>query len=460
MPRDRSMLLLLGAACLSLSAVPALTAPEARVRITVTYGADKSAEPLDGRVLLLLSTDKSAEPRFQISDTSLKTQQVFGVDVLGWKPGEEAVFAGDVLGYPAVGLGDIPPGTYQVQALLHRYETFHRADGHVVKLPMDRGEGQQWSKAPGNLYSTPRSLTIDPAKPETIRIELDQVIPPIPDPPTTKYIKHEKIQSERLTKFWGRPMYLSAHVLLPGGLRGSPGGALPRGHQPRPLLLHHRRVSPGAARPEPEARVLGPVPPGGIQQDPGGARAPVLQGLDGARLPALPAGGGRAREPLLRRFLRGELAESRALRRRHHLRAHPLPREEVPRPRRGLGALHVRRLDRGLGGARGADPLSRGVQRLLRGLPRPHRLPRLHHGQPLRGRERVLLERALQEGREAGPPQLPRPPVRDGRAGQPARAGARDEEPFRGPVGHLGGGLLAGWARRVSRSGSSTSARG
>ena len=61
----------------------------------------------------------------------------------------------------------MPPGRYQVQALLHRYETFRRGDGHVVKLPMDRGEGQQWSKAPGNLYSTPREIAIDPGKPET-----------------------------------------------------------------------------------------------------------------------------------------------------------------------------------------------------------------------------------------------------------------------------------------------------
>ena len=56
-----------------------------------------------------------------------------------------------------------PPGTYSVQALLHRYETFRRGDGHVVKLPMDRGEGQQWNRAPGNLYSTAREIAIDPA---------------------------------------------------------------------------------------------------------------------------------------------------------------------------------------------------------------------------------------------------------------------------------------------------------
>ena len=58
-------------------------------------------------------------------------------------------------GYPVRSLAQVKPGEYFVQALLHKYETFHRADGHVVKLPMDRGEGQQWNRAPGNLYSKP-----------------------------------------------------------------------------------------------------------------------------------------------------------------------------------------------------------------------------------------------------------------------------------------------------------------
>jgi hypothetical protein len=101
---------------------------------------------------------------------------------------------------------------------------------------MDRGEGQQWSRAPGNLISTPREITIDPARAETIAITLDQVIPPIPDPPTTKYIKHERILSERLSKFWGRPMYLGAHILLPEGFDAHPNARYPlvifHGHFP------------------------------------------------------------------------------------------------------------------------------------------------------------------------------------------------------------------------------------
>jgi hypothetical protein len=200
-------------------------------RVVVTYGSAQSREPLDGRLLLFLSTDASEEPRFQVDDT-LKTQQVFGIDVEGWKAGEEADFTGEVLGYPVESLRGIPKGSYHVQALLHRYETFHRGDGHVVKLPMDRGEGQQWSKAPGNLYSTPVVVAFDPGSPETIHLTLDRVIRPIPGPPTTKYVKHEKILSERLSKFWGRPMYLGAHVLLPEGFDTHPDARYP-------LVINH-----------------------------------------------------------------------------------------------------------------------------------------------------------------------------------------------------------------------------
>jgi hypothetical protein len=133
-------------------------------------------------------------------------------------------------------VNQVPAGTYWVQALLHKYETFHRADGHTVKLPMDRGEGQHWNLAPGNIYSKPRQITIDPGKEETISISLDQEIPPIPPPKDTKYIKHIKIQSKKLTEFWGRPMHLGACILLPHGFDEHPEARYPlmvfHGHFP------------------------------------------------------------------------------------------------------------------------------------------------------------------------------------------------------------------------------------
>jgi hypothetical protein len=211
---------------------------KSQLRFAVSFGAKASVQPLDGRLLLIFSKDASKEPRLQVSDTSLATAQIFGIDADGMKPGEEKFFDATVLGYPLESLAEIPVGTYTVQALLHKYETFHRA-GHVVKLPMDRGEGQQWNRAPGNLYSTPRQIAVDPRSAEVIRIELDQVIPPIKDPPETKYVKHVRIQSELLTKFWGRPMHLGAHVLLPEGFDAHPDARYPlvvfHGHFPYDL---------------------------------------------------------------------------------------------------------------------------------------------------------------------------------------------------------------------------------
>ncbi len=221
------------ALCAAFSMAPAAAqAPAPPLRFEVTYPAGLGAGPFDGRVLLLISTDDSAEPRFQISDTSLNSQQVFGVDVDGWRPGQKATFEGGVLGYPVESLPRIPPGTYNVQALLHKYETFKRSDGHTVKLPMDRGEGQQWNAAPGNLYSTPRKITIDPSKGGTIAITLDKEIPPIPRPADTKYIKHIRIRSEKLSKFWGRDMHLGANILLPEGFDTHPNARYP-------LVINH-----------------------------------------------------------------------------------------------------------------------------------------------------------------------------------------------------------------------------
>ena len=108
---------------------------------TVSFPKERSAQPLDGRLLLLLSTDDSAEPRMQIDDTP-RTQMVFGVTVDGLAPGAVATVDAAAFGYPIRSLKDVPPGEYTVQALLNLYETFHRADGSTVKLHMDRGEGR------------------------------------------------------------------------------------------------------------------------------------------------------------------------------------------------------------------------------------------------------------------------------------------------------------------------------
>src|SRR5262249_39792583 len=103
-------------------------------QFSVSFPKERSTTPLDGRLLVLLSTDPAAEPRNQIG-LSYKTQIVFGVDVDQMKPGDTIVVNDkNAFGYPVRYLRDLKPGEYYLQALLHRYETFHRADGHSVKL--------------------------------------------------------------------------------------------------------------------------------------------------------------------------------------------------------------------------------------------------------------------------------------------------------------------------------------
>ena len=213
-------------------------------RFAVTFPAARSSTPLDGRLLLLVSTDSTREPRFQISDGP-ETQLVFGTDVEGWRSGRPAIVDHRAFGYPMRSLRSLPPGRYWVQAVLNRYETFRRSDGHVVKLPPDRGEGQQWNRKPGNLYSVPRWVTLG-AGGAPVALTVDREIPPIAPPPETRYVKHERIQSELLTKFWGRPMYLGAHVLLPEGFDQHPDARYP-------LVVNHGHFPYdfGGFRPEP-----------------------------------------------------------------------------------------------------------------------------------------------------------------------------------------------------------------
>ncbi|MEN9952061.1 MAG: hypothetical protein RLZZ520_329 [Bacteroidota bacterium] len=201
----------------------------------VLLPASISDKPLDGRLLLLLSTATSGEPRFQISDDE-GTQQVFGVDVDQWQPGTQKKIDVKAFGYPVETLKKIEKGNYRVQVVLHIYETFKRKDGHVVKLPMDRGEGQHWNIAPGNLYSAVKSVSYSSDATFSSSLTLDQRIPPIKEPEDSKYVKHIKIQSKLLTEFWGRPMYLGAHILLPEGWDSHPNVKYPlaifHGHFP------------------------------------------------------------------------------------------------------------------------------------------------------------------------------------------------------------------------------------
>jgi hypothetical protein len=169
---------------------------------------------VDGRMILMFSKNKDKEPRFEIADGP-ETQVAIGVNVEDWKKGKKIVFTGEEQAYPLDRISELPAGEYYVQALFHKYEVFNRSDGHTLKLPMDRGEGQQWNKAPGNLYNVPITIDYDPLNKKAYTIALDSKIPPVEEAKDTEFIKHIKFKSELLSAFWGRDIILGAHVLMP-----------------------------------------------------------------------------------------------------------------------------------------------------------------------------------------------------------------------------------------------------
>ena len=192
----------------------------ARLRIEVSYAAGVHDGPLTGRLFLGLSPSADPEPRIAAYNSARQRDgrvPFFAADVAEVGPGETMVIDAAAVGYPYAHLGELPPGDYWVQALVHVYTEYHRQDGHVIWAPQDQWEGQRWAFSPGNLVSAPQRVTVDPAADTPIRLTLTDLVPPIEAPPDTEWVRRVKIRSRILSDWWGHPMYLGAVVLLPRG---------------------------------------------------------------------------------------------------------------------------------------------------------------------------------------------------------------------------------------------------
>jgi Putative esterase len=209
--------LLLTAASAAAAAPGPGDSPEEPLKFELSFPASVRGEPADGRLFVVVSKEGQPEPRLQFGKEGdqYRSTPFFGEDVEGLKPGQWAAVGGAALGYPIARLADLPPGDYSVQAMLNVYTTFHRADGHTVKLHADQWEGQIFQISPGNLYSEVRKMRLDPGRGGAVRLVLEKKIPPVEVPADTAYVKRIRFQSPLLTNFWGQPIFLGATVLLP-----------------------------------------------------------------------------------------------------------------------------------------------------------------------------------------------------------------------------------------------------
>ncbi len=154
-----------------------LASPESsaqtQLRFEIFVPESVRSEPLTGRVYVIFSPNNRRAPYLQVGRTGIP---FFGTDVVDLAPGAVAVIDESDLGTPVANLRDIPPGEYYIQAFVNIYSEFRRSDGHVVWMHNDQGEGQLWNRSPGNLYSDPQRVTIDPVAGGTVRLEANRVI--------------------------------------------------------------------------------------------------------------------------------------------------------------------------------------------------------------------------------------------------------------------------------------------
>ncbi len=169
-----------------LLAVHALRADQpAGLRFELSFPASVQDKPVDGRVFVVITRKADPEPRLQFgkSGGQYASAPFFGEDVEALAPGQTAVIDGRSDGYPLDRLADLPAGDYYVQGFLNLYTTFHRADGHVVKMHMDQWEGQDFPRSPGqSLQRAEEGSTWIRRATETVRLALDRKIPPIEVP--------------------------------------------------------------------------------------------------------------------------------------------------------------------------------------------------------------------------------------------------------------------------------------
>jgi Putative esterase len=184
--------------CLAPLTVRPATSPEPapwRFEVTVKNGLAES--PIGGRLFVILARTKDPEPRLTLGRTGLDAPQVLARDLEAFAPGAVAVAGASAFAFPITNLSEVPAGDYFVQALFDSNADLHLPD------------------APGNLYSKPQKIHLDPAQAASWKLELTEQVPAERLPAETAQIKFLKIQSKLLSDFYHRPIFLRAGILLP-----------------------------------------------------------------------------------------------------------------------------------------------------------------------------------------------------------------------------------------------------
>ncbi|KAF1845014.1 uncharacterized protein K460DRAFT_365928 [Cucurbitaria berberidis CBS 394.84] len=202
------------------------------VKLSVASGLLNA--PTDGRIVLMLAPN-GTDP-LEDTDVTSSPNAIFGKNVYKFGPKDTVTFSGGsnistetgVYGWPNVSLNQTPPGRYQVQAFLTKYETVTRSDGSKVSVHFPCGDGAPNVNGFGSLTTPPVDIDVIGGA-QTLELKFENITAVEPfkgkeiggcnqaNYEETKNLKYVKIRSKKLSEFWGRDMYVGANVVLPAG---------------------------------------------------------------------------------------------------------------------------------------------------------------------------------------------------------------------------------------------------
>ncbi len=182
---------------LPLAAMAARSPKAGPLQFEVAMARGLNVPAKDGRLLVILAVTNHPEPRLTLDRAGPDAPQSLALDLTGFGPGGPAVLGPSAYAFPLTNLSALPAGDYFAQAVF------------------DCDTDLRSPNAPGNLYSTPQRLRLEPVRGGSYKLELTRQVAPDQPPPDTELVKFVKIQSDRLSRFHGRPICLRAAVVLP-----------------------------------------------------------------------------------------------------------------------------------------------------------------------------------------------------------------------------------------------------
>jgi len=196
--------------CLASVAVGAVEWPGAtHLRFEVTIQKGLTAAPQAGRLFVILSSTNDPEPRLMLGQAGPDAPAALARDLNSFAPGAIAVLDKRAFNSPGCSFSQLRHGDYFVQALFD----FNKDLGSP--------------NTPGNLFSLPQKLRLNPSRGARFPLELSRQIPPEPLPPETEYLKFIELQSRLLSQFYGRPIFLRAGLVLPRDYQRDPSRRYP-----------------------------------------------------------------------------------------------------------------------------------------------------------------------------------------------------------------------------------------